>query len=79
MVGVAGGGSDMAGTAGVRLGRNGPQVTGIAIEMVPDDILEFVRDPAMLPELALMGASSIAPRARATCTTKSATPGTTST
>ena len=29
--------------------------TGIAIEMLPVDIPAFVRDPAMLPELALMG------------------------
>ena len=29
--------------------------TGIAIEKLPDDIPTFVRDPAMLPELALMG------------------------
>src|SRR5215510_7705451 len=29
--------------------------TGIAIEKLPDDIPAFVRDPAVLPELALMG------------------------
>jgi hypothetical protein len=30
-------------------------VTGIAIEKLPDDVPAFVRDPAELPELALMG------------------------
>jgi hypothetical protein len=29
--------------------------TGIAFEKLPDDIPAFVRDPAMLPDLALMG------------------------
>ena len=29
--------------------------TGIAIEKLPDDMPAFVRDPAVLPELALMG------------------------
>src|SRR5215467_14345398 len=29
--------------------------TSIAIEKLPDDIPAFVRDPARLPELALMG------------------------
>jgi hypothetical protein len=29
--------------------------TGIAIEKLPDDIPAFVRDPAVLPEMTLMG------------------------
>jgi hypothetical protein len=29
--------------------------TGIAIEKLPDDVPAFVRDPAVMPELALMG------------------------
>jgi hypothetical protein len=29
--------------------------TGIAIEKLPDDVPAFVRDPVMVPELALMG------------------------
>jgi len=29
--------------------------TGIAIEKLPDEVPAFVRDPAMLPELTLMG------------------------
>ena len=29
--------------------------TGIAIQQLPDDVPPFVRDPAVLPELALMG------------------------
>jgi hypothetical protein len=38
------------------VGRDGRDwATGIAIETLPDDIPAFVRDPAMLPELALMG------------------------
>ena len=54
--GAAGRGSDMAWTTGTRMGRTGHEwATGIAIEKLPDDIPAFVRDPAMLPELALMG------------------------
>jgi hypothetical protein len=30
-------------------------VSGIAIERLPGDVPAFVRDPAMVPEIALMG------------------------
>src|SRR5215475_3364652 len=54
--GAAGRGSDMAWTTGTRMGRTGHEwATVIAIEKLPADIPAFVRDPAMLPELALMG------------------------
>ena len=58
---AAGRGSDMAWTTRTRMGRTGHEwATGIAIEKLPDDMPAFVRDPAMLPELALMAASWIA-------------------
>jgi hypothetical protein len=53
MGGAAGGGSDMARTAGVRVGRDGPRVGHRdRHRKLPDSIPAFVRDPAMLPELA---------------------------
>jgi hypothetical protein len=44
--------------------------TGIAIEKLPEDVPAFVRDPAVLPELALMARSWNARRPLVRCTTR---------
>ena len=49
-------------------------VSGIAIEKLPDDVPAFVRDPATLPEIAVMGREAgPLERRRARRTTRSAT------